>query len=217
MLTNQLHQGGTRALLDWDETLFDNFTLPDGIDDEDGTVKALIIDDILFRHGDAPLAFPEPSIMKFYIGRWSFRSGPLWLRYYNAIMAEYNPLENYDRMEERTETRRDTMGNERTLENSTENSGTYTTENTVSAENVVTYSPDNKQVETPATRADENGSIVDDGSYDGNLDIESRIHGNIGVTTSQQMLTAELDLIHRLDLIKYISDAYAAEFCLGVY
>ena len=49
-------------------------------------------------------------IMKYYIGVWSKRMGPLWLRYYNAIVAEYNPLENYDREEDRTVTRDDETG-----------------------------------------------------------------------------------------------------------
>ena len=46
---------------------------------------------------------------------------------------------------------------------------------------------------------------------------DSRIHGNIGVTTSQQMLQSELDLIPKLSLIDYITDDFHIEFCLGIY
>lgn len=227
MLGNQLHQGGTRALLDWDNDLFINFTLPEEIAAEE--TRDLIIDQILLDHGDAPLAYPDPNIMKYYIGVWSKRMGPLWLRYYNAIIAEYNPLENYDREEDRTVTRDDETGNTRTLNTSTDvdgtitTSGTETTENSVSAENVNVFEPDDRSVRTPnltdthdmATK--DTGTITDAGTFDGSEIEHSRIHGNIGVTTSQQMLISELDLVPRLDLIKYISDNYAAEFCLGVY
>ena len=215
MLVNQLHQGGTRALLDYDNDLFANFTLPDEITAEE--TRDLVIDQILLDHGDAPLAYPDPAIMKYYIGVWSKRMGPLWVRYYNAITAEYNPLENYDREEDRTVTRDDESGNTRTLNTQQAFTGTVTTENTVSAENVSVYEPDNRTVETPNTQTADTGTVTDAGTFDGSEVEHSRVHGNIGVTTSQQMLISELDLVPRLDLIKYISDNYAAEFCLGVY
>lgn len=215
MLVNQLHQGGTRALLDWDNDLFANFTLPDEITAEE--TRDLIIDQILLDHGDAPLVYPDPDIMKYYIGVWSKRMGPLWVRYYNAITAEYDPLENYDREEDRTVTRDDETGNTRTLNTQQAFTGTVTTENTVSAENVSVYEPDNRTVETPNTQTADTGTVTDAGTFDGSEIEHSRVHGNIGVLTSQAMLLSELDLVPRLDLIKYISDNYAAEFCLGVY
>lgn len=229
MLFNQLHQGGIRALLDWDPTIFDTMVLPEEFDDEDGLVRKLIVDDIILRHGDTPLFIPEPTVMKYYVGTWSTRMRPIFLRYYNAIMAEYNPIENYDRQEYSTHTTEDTMGNTRTLDTTNtvdgevNESGTDTTEGSISAENVNTFSPDDKSVRTPDLKTEndvtttDSGTIKDDGNYDGSLTIDSRIHGNIGVTTSQQMLEQEFALMPKLDLIRFISDDWAAEFCLAVY
>ena len=217
MLFNELHQGGVRALLDWDPTLFDDMVLPEDLDDEDGVVRKLITDDIILRHGDTPLFIPEPTVMKYYIQSWSTKMLPVFTRMWNACIAEYNPIENYNRSEYRTETTEDTMGNTRTLDTATDTTGTNTTENSVSAENVVTFSPDNKTVETPDLNVADTGTITDDGSYDGSLTIDSNIHGNIGVTTSQQMLESELALVPKLDIIRIISDSWAAEFCLAVY
>ena len=233
MLFNELHQGGIRALLDYDDTLFDDMVLPEGLDDEDGVVRGLIIDDIILRHGDTPLFIPEPAVMKYYITSWSSRMQPVFQRMWNACIAEYDPIENYNRQEDRTETTKDTMGNTRTLDTSNDTSGTdtvtesgtRTTENSVSAENVTTFSPDNKSVETPDITTErtpdlsvtDTGTITDDGSYDGSLTIDSHIHGNIGVTTSQQMLEQELAIVPKLDIIRIISDSWAAEFCLAVY
>lgn len=217
MLFNELHQGGIRALLDWDPTLFDDMVLPEGLDDEDGVVRKLITDDIILRHGDTPLFIPEPTVMKYYITSWSTRMLPVFTRMYAACMAEYDPIENYNRSEYRTETTEDTMGNTRTLDTATDTTGTNTTENSVSAENVSTFEPDNKTVETPDLNVADTGTITDDGSYDGSLTIDSNIHGNIGVTTSQQMLEQELALVPKLDIIRIISDSWAAEFCLAVY
>lgn len=217
MLFNELHQGGIRALLDWDDTLFDGMVLPEGLDDEDGVVRGLIVDDIILRHGDTPLFIPEPTVMKYYITSWSTRMLPVFTRMYDACMAEYDPIENYNRIEDRSETTKDTMGNTRTLNTNTATTGTNTTEDSVSAENVTTFSPDTKSVQTPNLNEADTGTIGDSGNYNGSLTIKSTIHGNIGVTTSQQMLESELALVPKLDIIRIISDSWAAEFCLAVY
>lgn len=46
---------------------------------------------------------------------------------------------------------------------------------------------------------------------------ESRIHGNIGVTTSQQMITAELELANRFWLYDYIAGAFESENFITAY
>ena len=43
-----------------------------------------------------------------------------------------------------------------------------------------------------------------------------RIHGNIGVTTSQQMLESELNLA-RFNIVQQITDLFMSEFCIMLY
>lgn len=93
MIVNQMYQGGIRALVDYDNTIFDNMVLPSGVELED------VADHIIYKYGDAPLFSPDPDTVKFYMGRWSKRRLPLWNRYKAAIEAEYNPIENYNRYE----------------------------------------------------------------------------------------------------------------------
>ena len=233
MLFNELHQGGIRALLDYDNTIFDTMVLPEDWGDDEGYLKQMIIDDIILRHGDTPLFIPEPTVMKYYIGAWSNRMYPIFMRFWNACFTEYDPIENYNRNESATISKGNTRtlnttegtGNTRTLNTSRGTTGTYTTEESVSAENVVTYSPDNKTVETPNTAVADTGTITDQGAItntgtiaDQGADvISSNIHGNIGVTTSQQMLESELALVPKLDIIRFVSDSWANEFCLAVY
>ena len=47
--------------------------------------------------------------------------------------------------------------------------------------------------------------------------INSHISGNIGVTTSQQMLEQELDIAPKLNIINHIIDSFKSRFCLLVY
>ena len=46
---------------------------------------------------------------------------------------------------------------------------------------------------------------------------ESRIHGNIGVTTSQQMLTAEMELANKFWIYDYIASAFETDNFITVY
>ena len=46
---------------------------------------------------------------------------------------------------------------------------------------------------------------------------ESHIHGNIGVTTSQQMLQSELEISEKLNIYDYIVQEFKRRFCILVY
>ena len=46
---------------------------------------------------------------------------------------------------------------------------------------------------------------------------ESRIHGNIGVTTSQQMLEQEIAVAPKLNVINYMIESFKNRFCIMVY
>lgn len=187
MLLNEIHQGGVRALLDYDNTIFDNMVLPEDIDVSD------VVDHILMKYGDTPLFVPDPTVFKYYIGTWSRRKVQLWTRYKAAAEAEYNPIENYDRSEDSTHSHDITETN----------TGDVTSKR--AADNSTTWENFDQNVNNLTNR--DAGSVT----------IKSRIHGNIGVTTSQQMLASELDLIPRLDVIDFIADDWHDNFCLKIY
>lgn len=46
---------------------------------------------------------------------------------------------------------------------------------------------------------------------------EAHIHGNIGVTTSQQMLQSELEISEKLNVYDYIVQEFKRRFCILVY
>ena len=90
--------------LQYDPTLFDDVTLPDTFD------KQYMIDEIIMRSGDLFTYHQEPTFLKRNITNWFNRNYEQFLRMMDALIAEYNPIENYDRTED-TET---TPGVERT-------------------------------------------------------------------------------------------------------
>ena len=81
---------------------------------------------------------------------------------------------------------------------------------------VITYTPAMAFAE--AVGAETNRITFDD-SNSGKDIRDVHIHGNIGVLTSQAMLTSEVNLIkdNLLDLIDYIADDWHAEFCMMIY
>lgn len=136
---------------------------------------------------------------------------------YRAMEMEYNPLENYDRIEEWT----DNESNARNASTSTSTHGT--TAGTDSQSHYVYGFNDNSQVlqssDVNHDSGENHGSTSIKGNETGTVDSvhSGRTHGNIGVTTSQQMLSAELDLAPRLNMYDVIAKDFRNRFCILVY
>lgn len=184
-----------RGLYNWDSSVLSLLQLPDGVSFE------LLQDKILNDCAELEILYPEPEYCKARIGKWSAIMLSQWERYFDAINLEYNPLENYDRQETFSDTH---SGTDR---NVTQADNTETGE--VSAFNSTTYQPASKNT----LDADGQSTFT----HGHKLDHTGRVHGNIGVTTSQQMLASELDLIPRLNIYEKIVADFKAEFCLLVY
>ena len=132
-----------------------------------------------------------------------------WLKMWEAIHAEYNPLENYSMVEDGNDTDSGsetlTMGKGTT----TENAANIDTASNVKTVNRVVPFGGNNPVETDENESDSSTSAEEVHNYgktivtgeDENttefgkvVDRHLERSGNIGVTTSQQMLDSELEL-----------------------
>lgn len=88
------------GLLQWDPTLFANFQLPNDLVSQ----KEDIINNILLECYELECLYPDPGIMKINIGLWSKKMLPSWERMLLALTETYNPLHNFDRHEDYTDT-----------------------------------------------------------------------------------------------------------------
>lgn len=87
------HMIGTLSLLglySYDDTIFDNFALPTGLD------KDNIITMLCAETADCELLYPNPILMKKLIKSWSEMRLPTWQKVYDAVTAEYGVLDEYD-------------------------------------------------------------------------------------------------------------------------
>lgn len=213
-----------------EDDLFKNLILPEGID------KDTLVGNILMTGGEFEVAYADPYFMQNLIGVWSKKWNRTFTKWIDALSIEYSPLENYDRTEEWEDDTKNTLNNTRTHNNqdkrtlNTENKRTLNTGNTtteeVSAYDSSNYQPSKKVTSsdtgtdtmnnTGTDTVDYSGTIKDDGGSSGNAKHKGRIHGNIGVTTSQQMLQSELD-IAQWNLYEHITDIFLKEFVIGIY
>lgn len=123
-----------------------------------------------------------------------------WTKRWNALQAEYNPLENYSMMEELTDDDTTVIhGKTTTRTGSVEMTpeAVMTVESSVYAYDSGSPSPDAKTVSTPTgSNTTEYDDLTDTegGTTKTEHGYEKTRSGNIGVTTSQQMLQAELEI-----------------------
>lgn len=184
------------------KSIFEKLQLPSGYDSEE------VQNVILLECGEFETLYADADFLTEAIGIWSrkwFRTFDKWL---TALNLEYNPLDNYDRTEEWTDDT-DTVGTSKI--NTNGSSGSQTDSN-VSAYDSGTYSPDSQDITSGTT------SSVSDGSNKDEIRNvrKGRAHGNIGVTTSMQLIESELKLAE-WNLYQHIADIFKKELCIAVY
>ena len=178
--------------------LFELLQLPDGADME--TAR----DNILFQCGELELCYSEPSFLRAMIGNWSKRRSYKWKTLQGTTTLDYNPIENYDRQEEWRDEESGTSeagGNTSTSGNSLDKKKGFEGGDLVETSGA----SDSSTAQTSST-----GSSSTKSQHSG------RVHGNIGVTTSQQMLMSERDVAN-FSIYDVIAQDFAREFCLYVY
>lgn len=307
------------------ESLFDNIKLPDGID------KEVLVNTIMLESSELEMMYSNGDFLKVAIQNWFCRKYPMIERFINATNLEYNPIENYNRVEKwkdksnggktlnsskqgsstttssNSEDITDTTHNVVThagsisVENDTTETTAYgktdtttynttdtvshsnintqgaqsnSTEDKVSAFNTSTYSPEKQSSNTLGARIDSDEgtttdkktgteenkftgtdkvtttesnvqsfnnndstsgtdtinktgsnnssitnteSIEDTDTHNDESTHEGNISGNIGVTTSQQMLESELELWAKIDIYREIATQFVDEFCILIY
>ena len=199
------------GLYQYDHSLFDEMELPPGID------KQLVIDSIIMRGGEYEVLYPDTDLLKYLIGSWSrtwYSIFENWLRA-NDEIGTVNPLYNYDRLEDWSDSSAnhsassDTMtgtgsttGEDSTSgSNSSNSSGNVTDTSKISADDVNDFVNKTQDIQSSSSSASATTSSTantstssstntrSDATTDGTVNSShtGHIRGNIGVTTSAQM------------------------------
>lgn len=211
-----------------------------------------------------PCLYEDPDYQYDETDFWWKQHKADYARMFLAVLAEYNPIENYDRTETRTGAsttignNSSTKGGTVTVDSETKGTGTigvsgavdttvtvdqddtHNSENKVSAFNESTYQNASKVIEdgtldnttttdtdtsetTTRNTKDELDSTTTTSETTSGTDSSTtndsytlNIHGNIGVTTNQQMITAELELRLK-NIYTLIAKQYSDEMLLSIW
>ena len=159
--------------------------------------------------------------MQSAIGSWSAKELEIWQKVYDLEHMEYNPIENYDRYEDEQEN----IGNKgQTMQVGSSETTNSNTQNTDTVNRVAGFNStdlaNQSQAETNDMNIGRGGNLASDMAYTNNDQTRSRgsrIHGNIGVTTTQQMMEQELNILPKVHVDDYIINSFKERFCILVY
>lgn len=183
-------------------TLFDGLSVPDGIDKEN------VKDNILLESESLEVVYSNPDFIKAAITVWSTERLPIWEKLYATTQYEYNPIENYDRYEQGTNSTSGTSSGQNESESSGEN------------ESVTSNTAYDSNTFADSAKANSSGSnnVTNSGNneYENSGSFTTHVHGNIGVRSSQELIEQERRIAD-FCITSYIVDEFINKFCIGVY
>lgn len=188
--------------------------LPDGID------KDMLVSNILLTGGEFEVTYADPYFLKAAIEPWLAKWRRTFTKWVEALELEYDPISNYDRHEEWKDKHTGTVSG----------AGKTTTDGTHKGSNddVTTTKVSAYDTEDFANRDQVNGKGYDqstdktitDSKTSTTNDLQDvrtgRAWGNIGVTTSVQMLSEHMNFVE-WNLYEHITDLFLSEFTIMVY
>lgn len=206
------------GLYNYDNTIFDLLTIPVGLD------KTILIKSICAELADMELLYPNPEVMKDLIGVWSAGCQYEWEKLRESMQFEYNPIDNYDRTETRTLTSQGsgsgTDGGSDSLSTTKQHTGQEEDTGKVTAFNSGNLADKNQSTGTSSATDTETASTqygkTKQETFSKSDSETIRAHGNIGVTTTMQMIREQRDIV-KFNLYDIITEEFKLRFCVLIY
>ena len=169
-----------------DPTILDGLILPTGMDADN------LKSNLLLETESMEILYPNTLFLKMAIEVWAAERLDVWTKLYATTQLQYDPIENYDRNESSTS------------KNWGGSSGSTTVTGSATAYNSDTFKDTSKSASSGSNTSSSDGTYT------------SRVHGNIGVTTTQQMIQQERDSV-QFCMTEFIINDFITRFCVGVY
>lgn len=158
------------ALYQYNEQLFDGLRVPEGVN------RDTLVNNLLAETAEFEILYPDPEFMANMISVWSMKELPVWEELEKTLHYNYDPISNYDRNEESTNTG-ESLGK------------------------VAGYNA---------------SDLVNSSGASTDVKRKARMWGNIGVTTTQQMIGEQRSVV-KFNMMDYIIESFIKRFCLLVY
>lgn len=213
------------GLYAYDNSVFDGLignlpTYTDEYDVEHFLDGFLLRDNILLECAELEVIYPDPAFFKEAVTSWATMRAGVWQELYDTMFYVYDPIENYYRREHWTDDfthghKRDTdltHGHKITMdvEDTTVNSVAGYNGNTFGDKDKSVFSNDDTETHSGKDETKETNSGTDKDVRDGYA------RGNIGVTTTQQMIQSQRETV-MFNLYETILEEFRERFCILVY
>lgn len=185
--------------------LFD-FDYPIWLESARVELEMKILDHYAFRE----IGFETPAKFKHYFKTRMLEIMPKYVRLYSTTIFKYNPIENYNMIENSEDTSKGTDSTDRTNKNSDKGNTRYSDTPQGNIDNI-----DNFMSQAQKTENEVEASEKFTGTRQNTENHTLTRKGNIGVTTTQQMIEAERKVLE-FDLFTSILGELRDLF-LGVY
>lgn len=190
---------------------------------------------------DEPLIFPQSQqeilfpLFSVHLYKWKKLID-------NVYSQAYNPIENYDRQEDTSlsyegsenvtrnvDSDRKVKGTTADTRNDTSSANSSSQKNVFAFDSAEASPSDSDSGTTTSTGTGSSNSTVDNSDTEKRIETEghsfanrknvtaSRIHGNIGITTNQQMMTAELEFRLKNDFFNAVYEDIANTLLKPIY
>lgn len=215
-----------QGMYEYNPTIFDGFNVPTGLD------KQECINNILLNCAELEIIYTRFETLKTAISTWSYSNQITWQKLYDTMTVEYNPIWNVDADIVETENGARIIDRDNTTSGTDNRTVNLHDNETIDIEDKKSVKGFNETSWAEAEKNDRTGTDniahtgTDNRAMSGteSEDVKEntqntrtqRRTGNIGVTTTQQMLEQERD-IARFNMIEYITESFKERFCLLIY
>lgn len=214
------------GMYNYDNSVLDQMQIPEALD------RPTFIDNLLMETAEMELLYNNVNFLKMAIGSWSRKNITVWNELYDTTQYEYNPIWNKDGHILETETR-DLAGSDHTTDN-TDRVDNLEDKETRDLDDDVTHSVYgfNSSTEAPESKDVGNYNGTDTYAHTGRQDVDRTFdksttdtgtitnerteQGNIGLTSTQQLIQEQREVV-KLNLMDVIIKDFKQRFCLGVY
>ena len=187
--------GAEKYLNSLNTSLFADVTFPTGID------RTTAINNIILKCDEFPILYSNLDFFKEAVKVWASKYSLAWSKWVEGFAAEFSPIDNYDR----NESWEDHSG----AEDKTTFGRKTTETHEVSAMDSSAYQPKDKTV-TDLSNSDTVTNKT-------NSSHKGRIHGNVGVMKTTEILAGWMDFYKDYNIYDIMADTFVREFCILVY
>lgn len=162
---------------------------------------------VIYECGMFECVYQDPETFKKAVEQWVRANNYRWTRLFQTTLYKYDAISNYDRTEEWEDSDKEYEAQKGEGSNNGNSTATH---------NVGAYNNDMQKAGEDVSKG--SSSYNAKGAKESNKTRKhrARMYGNIGVTTTQEMIESERRVVN-FDIADTVAKEFRQQFCIAVY